>query len=65
VEKPAGEWNTIECVCAGSRVTVKLNGTVVNEAYDVFPAEGPILLQCEGSEVFFRTVELRPLKAGS
>jgi hypothetical protein len=61
-EKPAGEWNTIECVCDGSRVTVKVNGTVVNEAYDVFPSEGPILLQCEGSEVYFRRFELHPLK---
>jgi hypothetical protein len=63
VEKPAGEWNTVECVCDGSRVTVKVNGTVVNEAYDVFPSEGPILLQCEGSEVFIRRFELHPLKA--
>ncbi|MBI2925903.1 MAG: DUF1080 domain-containing protein [Verrucomicrobia bacterium] len=63
VEKAPGEWNRLECLCAGSRITVLLNGTVVNEALDVFPTSGQILLQCEGSEIFFRRVELRPLPA--
>ena len=36
----------------------------LNEANDVYPAAGKILLQCEGSEVFYRKVELRPLKDG-
>lgn len=35
-----------------------VNGRQVNEAYDVYPAAGKILLQCEGSEVFYRKVEL-------
>ena len=34
---------------------------VVNEASGVTPSQGPVLLQCEGSEVFFRKVELRPI----
>jgi hypothetical protein len=61
VEKPYGEWNRIECVCDGDRVQIRLNGAVVNEAFDLFPASGKILLQCEGSEVFFRRLELLPL----
>jgi lysophospholipase L1-like esterase len=51
----------VECVCAGDRVTVLVNGKRVNEAYEVFPAAGKILLQCEGSEIFFRKIELHPL----
>jgi hypothetical protein len=61
VEKPPGDWNQVECICDGGHVIVKLNGTIVNEAFDVFPARGKILLQCEGSEIFFRRLELYPL----
>ena len=61
VEKPYGEWNRLECICEGARITVVLNGTTVNEAFDVWPREGRILLQCEGSEIFFRRLELWPL----
>jgi hypothetical protein len=51
----------VECLCAGDCITVFVNGKRVNEAVGVFPAAGKILLQCEGSEIFFRTVELHPL----
>ena len=63
VESPPDQWTRVECVCDGDRVTVVVNGTVVNEATGVTPSEGPILLQCEGSEVYFRKVELRPITA--
>ena len=62
VEGPPGEWTRVECVCDGDRVTVLVNGTVVNEATDVRPSAGQILLQCEGSEIFFRRLELRPVR---
>ena len=62
VESPMGEWTRMEIVADGSRLQVFVNGTQVNEAYDVSPASGKILLQCEGFEVFFRKFELRPLK---
>src|SRR5262249_6645777 len=29
--KPAGEWNRMQVTCKGSRLTVRLNGEVVNE----------------------------------
>ncbi|MGW8179610.1 MAG: 3-keto-disaccharide hydrolase [bacterium] len=61
VESPVGEWTKVECVADGSRVTVSVNGTVVNECYDVFPASGKILLQSEGFEILFRRFELLPL----
>jgi hypothetical protein len=62
VESKLGEWTKVECVCEGSRIKVFVNGTQVNEAYDVFPAAGKILLQCEGFEIDFRNVQLQPLK---
>jgi hypothetical protein len=60
-ESPHGKWTRVECVCAGDRITIYVNGRRVNEACHVFPAAGKILLQCEGSEIFFRTAELHPL----
>jgi hypothetical protein len=62
VESPLDEWTRVECICDGKRITVIVNGTPVNEAYDVYPAAGKILLQTEGFEIFFRKFELRPLK---
>lgn len=62
-ERTYGEWNTVECTCDGNRLAIRLNGILVNEAFDLRPDRGRILLQCEGSEVFFRRVavfELRP-----
>jgi hypothetical protein len=61
VESKTGEWTRVECIARGNRIRVKVNEVLVNEAYDVFPAAGHILLQCEGSEIFFRKVELQPL----
>jgi hypothetical protein len=61
VESPLGEWTRVECLCAGDRITIRVNGQEVNRAYDVSPAAGKILLQCEGFEIFFRRAELRPL----
>jgi hypothetical protein len=61
LERPPGEWNQLECRCAGDRVEVWLNGRCVNAATGVSPSEGRILVQCEGSEVEFRRLELLPL----
>ena len=61
VESPLGEWTRVECVCRNDRITVSINGVAVNECFDVKPAGGKILLQCEGFEIFFRKFELHPL----
>lgn len=56
-----GEWIHVECVCDENQIQVRVNGKLVNEALDVYPSSGKILLQCEGSEIFFRKFELHPL----
>ncbi|MBI4325869.1 MAG: DUF1080 domain-containing protein [Chloroflexi bacterium] len=61
LESPYGEWTRVECICREDRITLRVNGTAVNEAFKVFPRAGKILLQCEGSEIFFRALELHPL----
>jgi len=62
VESPLGEWTRVECVCDKDTITVIVNGTTVNKAYDVFPPAGRVLLQCEGFELFVRKFEIQPLK---
>jgi len=61
VEKPAGEWNTMEVVCAGDTITNIVNGYVVNQGTGSSLTEGKILFQSEGAEIFFRKIEIRPL----
>jgi hypothetical protein len=60
VERPPGEWNRLECEARGDRLRFVLNGVLVNEAREVWPTRGRILLQCEGSEIWFRHLELVP-----
>jgi len=62
VESPLGEWTRVEVVCEGKRLSVFVNGVAVNEASELTPASGRILLQCEGFEIFFRKVELHPIR---
>ena len=62
VEKPHGEWNVLEMVADGDRVKYWVNGTLVMEGSDASLAKGKILFQSEGSELYYRDIELRPLK---
>lgn len=61
VEKPVGEWNRFEVVAQSDTLRYFLNGVLVNEAFDVSPSEGRVLLQTEGAEIFVRRCELWPL----
>jgi len=62
VEKPVGEWNRMECIAKGDTITIILNGVKVNHAQNVKPHRGKIQVQSEGAEIFFRKIELTPLK---
>lgn len=62
VESKLGDWTKVECICRGSRLEVHVNGTKVNECFDVVPAAGKILLQSEGFEIDFRRFELFELR---
>jgi hypothetical protein len=61
VEKPHGKWNVVELVVQGGHVKQYVNGKLVNEGSDAFPASGKILFQSEGAEVFFRDIKVYPL----
>ena len=62
VEKPVGEWNRLECICDRDTLTYILNGKVVNAAKGSSHTKGKLLFQSEGAEVFFRKIDLRPLR---
>lgn len=62
VEKPTGEWNHAEVVCDGASLRYHVNRVLVNEASHASIREGTLLFQSEGAEIFFRRIELHPLK---
>jgi 3-keto-disaccharide hydrolase len=62
VEKPHGEWNLVELVNQNGHVKQYVNGKLMNEGTDAFPATGKILFQSEGAEIYFRNMTLYPLK---
>ncbi|MDR7230204.1 hypothetical protein J2X45_001285 [Caulobacter sp. BE264] len=67
VEKPAGEWNTLDLYVVGDRAVHVVNGKPVMEVRamtaDGKPlTHGAIQLQSEGAETFFRDMVLTPIK---
>jgi 3-keto-disaccharide hydrolase len=71
-EKPSGEWNTVELVCFGEdcihivngKVVMRLHGPVnITTPIPTSVTSGPIILQSEGAEVFYREIAFRNIKA--
>jgi len=71
-EKPTGEWNTVELIAFGEdsihivngKVVMRLHGPVRIDGDVPAPVtSGPIILQSEGAEVFYRDIEVRPITA--
>lgn len=60
-EKPLGEWNEYEIVCAGNTITPYVNGVEKNEATGTSVESGKICLQSEGAPIEFRNIYLEPL----
>jgi hypothetical protein len=58
------EWTRFDVICDGGHVQNYVNGTLVNEAFDVTPNAGRIQLQVELAEIYFRRWELYPVGKG-
>lgn len=58
------EWTRFDVICDGGHVQNFVNGTLVNEAFDVTPNAGRIQLQTELAEIYFRRWELYPIGQG-
>jgi hypothetical protein len=64
-EKPVGEWNHMKVVTKDGKITVEVNGQVVNKGAEASVTKGTIGLQSEGVPIEFRSVTLRPLAGSS
>lgn len=62
VEKPSGEWNTLEANVDGGDITYLVNGVKVMELTGCSLTHGRIMFQSESAEIFFRRIELHPLE---
>jgi 3-keto-disaccharide hydrolase len=71
-EKPTGEWNTVELIAFGEdaihivngKVVMRLRGPVrIDGDAPASVTSGPIILQSEGAEVFYRDIRIRPITA--
>jgi 3-keto-disaccharide hydrolase len=71
-EKPTGAWNTVELVTFGDDAIHIVNGKVVMRLHGPLQIDGdvptpvtsgPIILQSEGAEVFYRDIQIRPITA--
>jgi len=58
MEKPAGQWNHCAVVLEGGRISVKINGELVNEATGCEVTPGKIAITAEGSPLHFRNLRL-------
>ncbi len=70
--KPAGEWNTFDITCVGNKITVYLNGKLIQDNVEVnrptggsmggqLGTPGPIMLQGNHSTVWYRNIWIKPL----
>ena len=71
-EKPTGEWNTVELIAlrdeaihiVNGRVVMRLHGPVrIDSDLPTPVTSGPIILQSEGAEIFYRDIQVRPITA--
>jgi len=71
-EKPVGEWNTVELIAFGEDAIHIVNGKVVMRLHGPMRIDtglptavtsGQIILQSEGAELFYRDIQIRPIKA--
>jgi Domain of Unknown Function (DUF1080) len=69
-EKPTGEWNTVELIAfhdesihiVNGKVVMRLHSpTRINGDAPSLVTSGPIILQSEGAEVFYRDIDIRPI----
>ena len=66
--KAAGEWNKFQITCKGTKVTIRLNGEVVNEVdlehekLKTRPKTGAIGFQDHGLPLWLRNIRVREVK---
>jgi hypothetical protein len=59
--KPAGEWNVLEVIAKGPKLTLWVNGGVTSEVDQIAIPKGRIGLEAEGFRIEFRNLKLKQL----
>jgi hypothetical protein len=62
LEKPHGQWNVLELIVAGDKITYFVNGKLAILGTNANTTQGKILFQSEGAEVYFRKMKIAMLK---
>lgn len=62
LEREPGQWNTYGVIAEGDRVTIMLNGKIVNQATGCDLQAGPICLTAEGNPIQFRNIQVTEIK---
>jgi hypothetical protein len=62
IEKQHGQWNKLEVTCSNDLVSISVNGHHTLTGTNGTPRMGKIVLQSEGAEVFFRRLDLYPIR---
>jgi hypothetical protein len=61
-DTPGQGWTRVEIIADGDKLTHIVNGVTVLEATQVTPTSGRLQFQTEQAEIYFRRIELLPLK---
>jgi type 1 glutamine amidotransferase len=70
MEKPVGEWNTLEVICLGTSSIHIINGKVVSAVENAKStlkevpqplSSGRILLQSEGAEAYYKDIKIKAI----
>jgi len=60
-----GEWNRLKVICNGARLTVIINGTVVNQVEPLNRTKGAVALKSDrgfvAAPTFYRNIVVRPI----
>ncbi len=71
MEKPLGQWNTVDLYCLGDKAIHVVNGetVMVNENISTYTngttsplSSGKIQIQSEGAELFVKSLDVRPIR---
>ena len=62
VESPGLEWTRLEAVVEKGNLTYYVNGKLVNAGTESSWTEGKIMIQSEGAEIYFRRIDLEPIR---
>lgn len=60
-ERPIGAWNEYEITVWKGHVVLRVNGAILNQAWDCEEVAGKIGLQSEGAEIHFKDLAIVPL----